>query len=66
LKGGANAQNKKAFSSFSVKDLQWRSFDHYNEGEIKTDEEGIARTSGPKIAWFTDPAGNIWSVLQKR
>ena len=32
------------------------------------DEKGIARSSdqnpGPNIAWFTDPAGNILSVLQ--
>jgi predicted enzyme related to lactoylglutathione lyase len=31
------------------------------------DERGIARgDSGPYIAWFTDPAGNILSVLQER
>ena len=29
------------------------------------DERGISRTSGgPTIAWFTDPAGNILSVLE--
>ena len=29
------------------------------------DEKGIARgDEGPAIAWFTDPAGNILSVLQ--
>ncbi len=29
------------------------------------DEKGIARDPlGPQIAWFTDPAGNILSVLQ--
>jgi predicted enzyme related to lactoylglutathione lyase len=26
------------------------------------DEKGIARGSGPDIAWFTDPAGNVLSV----
>lgn len=37
------------------------------EGEIKTDKKGIARgTSGPLIAWFADPAGNILSVVQNR
>ena len=30
------------------------------------DEKGIARAEGPYIAWFTDPAGNILSVLQER
>ena len=28
------------------------------------DEKGIARGNGPSIAWFTDPAGNILSVLE--
>ncbi len=30
------------------------------------DAKGIARGGGPFIAWFTDPAGNILSVLQNR
>lgn len=29
------------------------------------DERGIARGEGPDIAWFTDPAGNILSVLDE-
>jgi catechol 2,3-dioxygenase-like lactoylglutathione lyase family enzyme len=28
------------------------------------DEKGIARAGGPPIAWFTDPSGNILSVLE--
>lgn len=31
---------------------------------LKTDEKGIFRGGGPLIAWFTDPAGNVLSVLQ--
>lgn len=31
---------------------------------MSQDERGIARGDGPPIAWFTDPAGNILSVLQ--
>ncbi|MEH0827115.1 MULTISPECIES: VOC family protein [unclassified Micromonospora] len=27
------------------------------------DEKGVMRGKGPTIAWFTDPAGNILSVL---
>ncbi len=27
------------------------------------DEKGIARGQGPDIAWFTDPAGNVLSLL---
>jgi predicted enzyme related to lactoylglutathione lyase len=36
-------------------------FEHY-EG---LDAKGINRQGGPLIAWFTDPAGNILSVLQQ-
>ena len=39
-------------------------FEHYNEGELVTDEKGISRGGGPSIAWFKDPAGNILSVLE--
>ena len=39
-------------------------FEQY-EGEIKTNEKGIASGNGPKIAWFKDPAGNILSVLEE-
>jgi len=37
-------------------------FERY-EG-MPTDEKGIMRAGGPLIAWFTDPAGNVLSVLQ--
>lgn len=30
-----------------------------------TDEKGIMRVGGPLIAWFTDPAGNVLSVLEQ-
>ena len=40
-------------------------FEQY-DGEIATDEKGIHRNGGPKIAWFKDPAGNIISVLQEK
>ena len=39
-------------------------FEHY-EGDTKTDENGIHRNAGPKVAWFKDPAGNILSVLEE-
>jgi len=29
------------------------------------DKKGVMRDNGPSIAWFTDPAGNILSVLQE-
>ena len=40
-------------------------FEHYDEGELQTDEKGIFRGEGPTIAWFRDPAGNIISVLEQ-
>ncbi len=41
-------------------------FEQY-EGELKTDEKGIFRSTGdaPTIAWFKDPAGNILSVIEQ-
>ncbi|WP_066950589.1 VOC family protein [Streptomyces lushanensis] len=33
---------------------------------METDEKGVFRGGGPYIAWFTDPAGNVFSVLQDR
>lgn len=43
-------------------------FEHYDAGQIKTNEKGIANADGsgpgPRQAWFRDPAGNILSVLQ--
>ena len=35
-------------------------FEHYDW----VDPKGINRQGGPLIAWFTDPAGNILSVIQ--
>lgn len=29
-----------------------------------TDERGVNRRGGPLIAWFTDPSGNVLSVLE--
>jgi len=42
-------------------------FEQYNFGDIKTEENGIMRGNGhgPDIAWFKDPAGNILSVLKE-
>lgn len=31
---------------------------------FEQDEKGIARGNGPSIAWFADPSGNLFSVLQ--
>jgi catechol 2,3-dioxygenase-like lactoylglutathione lyase family enzyme len=34
--------------------------------QMVQDERGIMREGGPYIAWFTDPGGNVLSVLQER
>ncbi|GAA2727543.1 VOC family protein [Cellulomonas aerilata] len=39
-------------------------FEHYEGTPIETDARGIFRGGGPLIAWFTDPAGNVLSVLE--
>jgi predicted enzyme related to lactoylglutathione lyase len=41
-------------------------FERYEQMASDTDERGIFRGGGPYIAWFTDPAGNVLSVLQER
>lgn len=45
-------------------------FEHYNMPEFEQDEKGIARGlaahMGPDIAWFQDPSGNIFSILQEK
>ena len=48
----------------AVDDLTRRGvlIEHY-EG-MPMDAKGIMRGNGPTIAWFTDPAGNILSVLE--
>ncbi|WP_330228787.1 VOC family protein [Nocardia sp. NBC_00508] len=38
-------------------------FERYEFAE--QDEKGIHRGGGPLIAWFTDPAGNVLSVIQE-
>ncbi|WP_258725720.1 VOC family protein [Cellulomonas sp. NS3] len=39
-------------------------FEHYEGTEIETDAQGVFRGGGPLIAWFTDPAGNVLSVIE--
>ena len=39
------------------------SFERY--GSFDQDDRGVVRGNGPSIAWFTDPAGNVLSVLEQ-
>jgi predicted enzyme related to lactoylglutathione lyase len=53
----------------AVRELRERGvqFERYDGTDgPKTDDDGVFRGGGPFIAWFTDPAGNVLSVLQER
>jgi catechol 2,3-dioxygenase-like lactoylglutathione lyase family enzyme len=47
-----------------VEELTARGVEFERYEGLDQDEKGIFRGGGPLIAWFTDPAGNILSVLQ--
>jgi predicted enzyme related to lactoylglutathione lyase len=50
----------------AVDDLTARGVTFERYPGIAADERGIVRDQqGPAIAWFTDPAGNILSVLEQ-
>ncbi|MBB2988492.1 VOC family protein [Terracoccus luteus] len=40
-------------------------FERYAGTPMETDEKGVFRQGGPLIAWFTDPAGNVLSVIEE-
>ncbi|WP_262851212.1 VOC family protein [Mumia quercus] len=40
-------------------------FERYEGTPTATDDKGVFRGGGPLIAWFTDPAGNVMSVIQQ-
>ena len=50
-----------------VRDLTDRGvvFEKYPGTEMATDDLGVFRRGGPLIAWFTDPAGNVLSVIEQ-
>lgn len=39
-------------------------FERYQGSPMETDGIGVFRGGGPLIAWFTDPAGNVLSIIQ--
>jgi predicted enzyme related to lactoylglutathione lyase len=49
----------------AVDDLVSRGIRFERYDGMEQDEKGIHRGGGPLIAWFTDPAGNILSVIQE-
>jgi predicted enzyme related to lactoylglutathione lyase len=48
---------ESAVDELTTKGVSFERYDDFDQ-----DERGIARGSGPDIAWFKDPAGNILSV----
>jgi len=52
----------EAVDALSARGVRFTRYDGFNQ-----DQKGISREEGgPPIAWFTDPAGNILSVLEVR
>lgn len=52
----------EAVDALVARGVRFARYDGFNQ-----DEKGISREEGgPYIAWFTDPAGNILSVLEER
>ena len=49
----------------AVDDLVARGVIFQRYDGFEQDDKGIFRGGGPLIAWFTDPAGNVFSVLQQ-
>ena len=49
----------------AVDELTGRGVQFLHYENPPTDERGIMRAGGPLIAWFTDPAGNVFSVIQQ-
>ena len=49
----------------AVDELAGRGVGFQRYENLPTDEKGIMRAGGPLIAWFTDPAGNVFSVIQQ-
>jgi len=48
----------------SVAELSARGVTFERYPGMQQDQNGVQRGWGPAIAWFTDPAGNVLSVLQ--
>ncbi len=49
----------------AVRELTGRGVRFERYPGMPQDEDGVMRGNGPDIAWFTDPAGNIFSVIAR-
>jgi predicted enzyme related to lactoylglutathione lyase len=50
-----------AVDELTARGVRFERYDGFEQ-----DEKGVFRGGGPYIAWFTDPAGNVLSVLQEQ
>ncbi|MFI6228175.1 VOC family protein [Micromonospora echinospora] len=50
----------RAVEELTVKGVEFARYPGFPQ-----DDKGIMRGNGPTIAWFTDPAGNIMSVIEQ-
>ena len=41
-------------------------FEHYDQGDVVTDERGVFEAAHLRAAWFKDPDGNILAISQRR
>jgi catechol 2,3-dioxygenase-like lactoylglutathione lyase family enzyme len=53
------ADVETAVDDLAAKGVSFERYDGFDQ-----DDRGISRGPGPLIAWFTDPAGNVLSVLE--
>ena len=51
---------EKAVDELAARGVRFERYDGFEQ-----DDKGIARGQGPDIAWFTDPAGNVFSVIRR-
>lgn len=47
----------------AVRELAGRGVEFARYDGMPQDEDGVMKGQGPDIAWFTDPAGNVISVI---
>ena len=55
------ADVERAVDDLAARGVSFERYDGFDQ-----DERGISRGPGPLIAWFTDPAGNVLSVLEEQ
>jgi predicted enzyme related to lactoylglutathione lyase len=49
----------------AVAELSGRGVQFLHYEQPPTDDTGVMRAGGPLIAWFADPAGNVFSVIEQ-